>query len=115
MPGNAGNSVDVHDEDAGGGNFAEASLRRANTIKPLPLPLSIAEWTAADVLRWLVINNLGVFKKSLYRNGVTGTELLMMDGSSFPRRLFTETDCAAFDMAIRSAKNRSPENLRTLG
>lgn len=67
---------EIAEEEEDGMYAPEPGLPRANTVERLPLPIDIAQWTTAEVQRWLEEQGLGCFKKPFYNNGITGLELL---------------------------------------
>jgi len=48
----------------------------------------------------LTNENLKAFKNTMYANGVNGTQLLKLKGTSFPKGKYSEEDLLVFDRAL---------------
>eukprot|EP00037_Helgoeca_nana_P032801 m.415407 g.415407 ORF g.415407 m.415407 type:complete len:521 (+) comp29619_c0_seq1:142-1704(+) len=86
-------------------NVRRTDLAKIVPKEASPLPEDTRHWSATDVLRWLIQDDLEDFKDVFYANGFEGPMLLTLSASSFKAGGFDAARCDILQISLNKLQN----------
>jgi hypothetical protein len=86
-------------------NMRRTDLAKIVPKEASPLPEDTRHWSATDVLRWLIQDDLEDFKDVFYANGFEGPMLLTLSASSFKAGGFDAARCDILQISLNKLQN----------